>query len=71
VKLLAIEKNISLYEKYAEQRDKLGLTDYKVAQIAGISRGIISEWKHGRCKPNAENRMRIAKAIKKNISFLM
>ena len=68
---MAIEKSNSLYEKYAEQRDKLGLTDYKVAQLAGISRGIISEWKRGRCKPNADNRVRIAKAIKKPITFLM
>ena len=62
---------LALYEKYSARRDELGLTDYKVAQIAGISRGIISEWKNGRSTPNAENRFRIAKAIKKNITFLM
>lgn len=67
---MAIEKNISLYEKYAEQRDKLGLTDYKVAQLAGISRGIISDWKRGKCKPNADNRVKIAKAIKARPTFL-
>lgn len=67
---MAIEKSNSLYEKYAEQRDKLGLTDYKVAQLAGISRGIISEWKHGKCKPNADNRVKIAKAIKARPTFL-
>lgn len=67
---MAIEKSNSLYEKYAEQRDKLGLTDYKVAQLAGISRGIISEWKRGKCKPNAENRVKIAKAIKARATFL-
>ena len=62
---------LALYEKYSARRDELGLTDYRVAQIAGISRGIISEWKNGRSTPNAENRFRIAKAIKKNITFLM
>lgn len=62
---------LALYEKYSARRDELGLTDYKVAQIAGISRGIISEWKNGRSTPNTENRFRIAKAIKKNITFLM
>lgn len=67
---MAAEKFNSLYEKYAEQRDKLGLTDYKVAQLAGISRGIISEWKRGKCKPNADNRVKIAKAIKARPTFL-
>ena len=67
---MATEKSNSLYAKYAEQRDKLGLTDYKVAQLAGISRGIISEWKRGKCKPNADNRVKIAKAIKARPTFL-
>lgn len=61
---------MSLYEKYAARRDELGLTDYKVAQLAGISRGIISDWKRGKCKPNAENRVKIAKAIKAKPTFL-
>jgi transcriptional regulator with XRE-family HTH domain len=68
---MAKSDGLVLYEKYAARRDELGLTDYKVAQIAGISRGIISEWKNGRSTPNTENRFRIAKAIKKNITFLM
>ena len=68
---MAKTDGLVLYEKYATRRDELGLTDYKVAQIAGISRGIISEWKNGRSTPNTENRFRIAKAIKKNITFLM
>ena len=61
---------MSLYEKYAARRDELKLTDYKVAQLAGISRGIISDWKRGKCKPNAENRVKIAKAIKAKSTFL-
>ena len=68
---MAKTDGLVLYEKYAARRDELGLTDYKVAQIAGISRGIISEWKNGRSTPNTENRFRIAKAIKKNITFLL
>ena len=68
---MAKTDGFALYEKYAARRDELGLTDYKVAQIAGISRGIISEWKNGRSTPNTENRFRIAKAIKKNITFLL
>ena len=67
---MAAEKSNSLYEKYAERRNKLGLTDYKVAQLAGISRGIISKWKRGRCKPNADNRIKIARAIKAKPTFL-
>lgn len=68
---MANSNGLVLYKKYAARRDELGLTDYKVAQIAGISRGIISEWKNGRSTPNTTNRHKIAKAIKKSITFLL
>ena len=65
------KKSNSLYERYALRRDELGFTDYKVAQIAGVDRKVIYAWRDGISKPNADNRMKIAKAIKKNITFLM
>lgn len=68
---MANSNGLALYGKYAARRDELGYTDYKVAKLAGIARGIISEWKNGRSTPNADNRMKIAKAIKKPITFLM
>lgn len=64
------EKGLVLYEKYSKRRDELGLTDYKVAQMAGISKSTLSDWKNGKCTPNAENRAKIAKAIRKNITYL-
>lgn len=68
---MAKTNGIFLYEKYAARRDELGLTDYKVAKLAGISKCIISDWKRGRSTPNVDNRARIAKAIRKSITFLM
>lgn len=68
---MAKTNGLVLYEKYASRRDELGLTDYKVAKIAEISRSIISDWKKGKSTPNVDNRARIARAIKKSITFLV
>ena len=64
------EKRIAMYEKYAARRDELGLTDYRVAQITGLARSLFSEWKKGKSMPKADKRMIIAKAIKKNVTYL-
>lgn len=49
-----------MYDKYAEIRDKLHLTDFKVSQGAGVSRSTLSEWKNGKHVPNVENLKKIA-----------
>lgn len=34
-----------MYKKYAELRDSMGLTDYKVAKESGVLTSTLSEWK--------------------------
>lgn len=49
-----------MYEKYAELRDKKGVTDYRVAADTGIPKSTFSEWKSGRSKPKADKLKKIA-----------
>ena len=43
-----------MYEKYAELRDKKGLTNYRVSADTGIPKSTFSEWKSGRSKPKVD-----------------
>lgn len=47
-----------MYTKYAELRDKKGLTDYKVSIETGIPKSTFSEWKRGVYKPKV-NKLKI------------
>lgn len=49
-----------MYQRYAELRDKKGVTDYKVSKETGISKSSFSEWKSGRSKPKVEKLKKIA-----------
>lgn len=51
------------YEKYAEIRDSRGLTDGKIAEIAGFGRSTFSDWKSGRSTPKYEKMKKIAEAL--------
>ena len=68
---MANSNGLVLYEKYAARRDELGLNDSQVATKAKISKSILSDWKRGKSTPNTTNRYKIAKAIKKSITFLL
>lgn len=52
-----------MYERYAEIRDRLGLTDYAVAKKAGIGRATLSEWKSGTYKPKHDKLVKIAAVL--------
>lgn len=43
-----------MYSKYAELRDKRGLTDYRVSKDTGLSTVMLSNWKQGHYKPKAD-----------------
>lgn len=43
-----------MYVKYAELRDKRGLTDYRVSVDTDIPKSTFSEWKSGRSKPKVD-----------------
>lgn len=49
-----------MYSKYAELRDKRGITDYKVSQETGVSTATLSSWKSGAYTPKADKLMKIA-----------
>lgn len=49
------------YEKYAEIRDKRGMTDYTVAKETGISASTFSEWKRGMYVPKLDKIAKICK----------
>ena len=56
-----------MYDKYSKRRDELGLTDYQVAKITGISRSMFSDWKRGKSKPKADKLKLISKVLKVKI----
>lgn len=43
-----------MYVKYAELRDKRGLTVYRVSVDTDIPKSTFSEWKSGRSKPKVD-----------------
>lgn len=43
-----------MYEKYAELRDKKGVTDYRVAADLGFSRTTLCDWGKGAYTPKLD-----------------
>lgn len=60
-----------MYAKYAEFRDALNLTDYKVAEKTGISRSTLSDWKNGISTPKADKMLKIAELLKIPVETLI
>ena len=50
-----------MYAKYVELRDKMGVRDADVAKTAGIAPSVFSNWKSGKCNPNTDKLLKIAK----------
>ena len=48
-----------MYKKYAELRDKTGVTDYEVGKQTGIATSTLSNWKAGRYNPKTEKLKKI------------
>lgn len=55
------ERRRLLYKKYAELRDKAGVTDYEVSKNTGVATSTLSEWKKGTYTPKIDKIMKIAK----------
>ena len=49
-----------MYSKYAELRDRKGVTDYKVAQETGVSTATLTSWKQGVYTPKVDKLLKIA-----------
>ncbi len=60
-----------MYSKYAEARDRLGLTDYKVSQMTGIRQSTISDWKLGKSTPKTDKLLKIAKVVGETVESLI
>lgn len=60
-----------MYEKYAEKRDSLNLTDFAVAKETGIAPSTISDWKSGRSKPKMDKLAKIAKVLNVPLEFFL
>ncbi|MBQ0113318.1 MAG: helix-turn-helix transcriptional regulator [Bacteroidales bacterium] len=52
-----------MYSRYAKARDKKGYTDYKVAEMTGIARSTLSDWKNGKYMPKADKLLAIATVL--------
>lgn len=50
-----------MYKKYAELRDKAGVTDYEVSKNTGVATSTLAEWKKGTYTPKIDKIMKIAK----------
>ena len=50
-----------MYQRYAELRNKRGVTDYEVAKNTGISTSTLTNWKYGRYNPKFDKLMALAK----------
>lgn len=53
----------SSYKNYMYYRNRSGLSDYQLAQKAGISRGILSDWKNEKHFPHNKTLKKIADAL--------
>lgn len=60
-----------MYAIYAKLRDEKKLTDYKVAEMTGITRSSFSDWKSGRSKPKADKLLKIASVLGVSIEELL
>ncbi len=60
-----------MYTKYAELRDKKGLTDYKVAQVSGLPMSMFSDWKSGRSTPKVNRLNKVSKVLDCSILDLL
>lgn len=60
-----------MYEKYAELRNKKGVTDYKVASDTNIPRSTFSEWKSGRSKPKVDKLKALADYFGVTIEYFL
>ena len=60
-----------LYEKYAELRDKMGVTDYEVGKNTGIATSTLSNWKAGRYTPKVDKLKKLADYFNKPIEYFL
>ena len=65
------ERAFKTYAVYQAKRDALGLSDYAVAQAAGITASSISDWKNGSYTPKYEKLAKIAAVINESADIFV
>lgn len=60
-----------MYQKYVELREKKGVTDYKVAEVTGITKSTFTDWKSGRSKPKLNKLLAIAKFFNVPVEYFV
>lgn len=58
-----------MYNRYREFAKALGLTDYRVAQLSGVSRQSICEWHCGKHQLSLGNRYKISVVLGTDVDF--
>ena len=59
-----------MYEIYARFRDAMGMTDYAVSKLTGISRSTLSEWKSGKHNADTATLYRLSKLLGTTVEVL-
>lgn len=60
-----------MYQRYAELRDKKGVTDYRVSEDTGIPRSTFTDWANGRSAPKIEKLMKLAEYFGVNLEYFI
>ena len=60
-----------MYTKYAELRDALNLTDYRVCKDLGIPKSTMSEWKRKQNIPKTETIIKISNYFHKPVDYFV
>lgn len=60
-----------MYKKYAELRDELGVSDYKVSQDTGIAASTLSDWKNGLYVPKVDKLITLAKYFNVPLEYFL
>lgn len=60
-----------MYKKYAELRDKRGVTDYEVSKNTGVPTSSLTNWKYGRYAPKADKLKKLADYFGKSIEYFL
>jgi len=58
-------------ERIFKLLEKKGITQYRLSKDIGVSEGLISEWKGGKCKPTTERLIKLAKYFGVSIDYLL
>ena len=62
---------IASYSKYFRIRVNKGMSDYEVANKAGVDYGILSRWKTGKATPTPKTVFKIANVLAVNVTDML